>query len=324
MTNENSDGGASALLYRAVYQILSEHGGGYDQATAASIHTVTDLRKTLGALFAAQAGPPPEPEYFKPLDYPRQRVDYRVSDDVLAELLRRTEATFVSLAQTEPHWAVITNDQFLAGRIEDTKEQFYETGLHNMAQLSWFLERHGIDNAELHTCFELGSGVGRVTLWLARTFARVIASDVSGRMLELADEYLSAQGLNNVSYVTLNSFGLFDRLEPFDLFYSSIVLQHNTPPVQRYMLSKILEKLNPGGIALFQVIGGVKHYSFNADAYLADVADGPRIEMHPFVHKELFAVAAEQDCRVLELREDGACGPVKEMISNIVLLQKAR
>jgi 2-polyprenyl-3-methyl-5-hydroxy-6-metoxy-1,4-benzoquinol methylase len=324
VSNDHDVTGACAPIYRAIYQTVIGNTGAYNEAVAGEINGIGDLRESLRTSLTVQASPEPEPEYFKPLDYPRQEIDYVVPDDVLAELLRRTEGTFVALAQSEPHWAVITNDMFLADRIDHSKEQFYETGLHNMAQLDWFLERHGIETARLKTCFELGSGVGRVTLWLARKFERVIASDVSGRMLELANEYISARGLNNVDYATLNRFSQFSSLQPFDLFYSSIVLQHNTPPVQRHMLSTILSKLNPGGVALFQVIGGVRHYRFNAQDYIADLAEGPRIEMHPFIHRELFAVAAEQNCHVLELREEGSCGPTKDMISNIIFVQKAR
>ena len=322
--DDTYDSTECAPIYRAVHEILARDAGvanGGD--TSASISTIDDLREKLRILLGASPGPASEPEYFKPLDYPRQEIDTVVSDDVLAELLRRTEETFVLLANTEPHWAVITNDMFRADRIEESKEQFYETGLHNMAQLDWFLDRHGINADRIKTCFELGSGVGRVTLWLARRFERVIASDVSGRMLELAREYLGARAIDNVSYLTINVFDQFNRLENFDLFYSSIVLQHNTPPVQRFMLSQILSRLNPGGIALFQVIGGVRHYRFNAQDYIAEQVDGPRIEMHPFVHQELFAVAAEQGCRLLEIREEGSCGPTKELLSNIVMLQKA-
>ena len=323
MSDHNHNGPTCAPIYRAIYELLSQDSGVAEVGSASrSISTIDDLREELRTLLRVSPEPAHEPEYFKPLDYPRQEVDTVVSEDVLAGLLRRTEDTFVSLARTEPHWAVITNDMFRADRIEESKEQFYETGLHNMSQLEWFLDRHGVDTDRIRTCFELGSGVGRVTLWLARKFERVIASDVSSRMLELAREYLGTRELNNVNYLTLNAFSQFDKLDSFDLFYSSIVLQHNTPPVQRFMLSHILSKLNPGGVALFQVIGGVKHYRFNAQEYLAEQVDGPRIEMHPFLHKELFDVATEQGCRLLEIREEGSCGPTKEMLSNIVMLQK--
>src|SRR6185312_16344062 len=105
------------------------------------------------------------------------------------------------------------------------------------------------DLSGLQTCFELGCGVGRLTVWLAKSFKKVIAADISQPHLHLAREAAAERGINNIKFQLLNKISEIERLPRFDCFVSIIVLQHNPPPVIGYMLKILFEKLKPGGFA---------------------------------------------------------------------------
>ena len=93
-------------------------------------------------------------------------------------------------------------------------------------------------------------------------------------------------------------------MEPVDLFFSLMVLQHNPPPVIAFVLQKILHRLKLGGIAFFQ---------------LPSMGE---IEVHILPQKYVYAIAEREACRVLEVQPDGCVGQ-PQVTSNTFLLQKS-
>jgi SAM-dependent methyltransferase len=105
--------------------------------------------------------------------------------------------------------------------------------------------RHGV-------CVEVGCGFGRMTGVLAERFDRVIAVDVSPKMLELAGGNVRA---GNVEFVLVSG----DRLEPLDdtvadVVVCYLVLQHlpHRKVVASY-LAEFARVLAPGGQAFVQL-----------------------------------------------------------------------
>jgi len=89
-----------------------------------------------------------------------------------------------------------------------------------------------------------------VTLWLATAF-RVIGVDISVSHLAIAERTMREEDCRNVELCIVDRVDVFERLQPFDCFLSFIVLQHNPPPVMRWLLLTILSKVTVGGIGLF-------------------------------------------------------------------------
>lgn len=99
---------------------------------------------------------------------------------------------------------------------------------------------------------ELGSGIGRMTRFLAELFAEVHATDVSGEMIRLAKTRLS--DLNNIEFHETSGYD-FASLpsEYFDLVFSAFVFEH-VPSIEiiRSNLSDAFRVLKPGGSLKFQ------------------------------------------------------------------------
>ena len=203
---------------------------------------------------------------------------------VLQTLLGRTAGQWSSLGEQDPYWSVLTDERYRKSRMapEDHKV-FMESGRSNVALLKAF-EAESDHRLPRGTCLELGCGVGRTTAWLAREFEHVIATDISPGNLALCRQNLEDLGLRNVDYVLIKDFDTYARLPDCDVLFSFIVFQHNTPPVQKYLLELLLRKVRPKGGALWQMQNTIPGYRFQVDEYLA--SREPTLEMHalPMAH----------------------------------------
>lgn len=258
-----------------------------------------------------------------PFRGPRMHVETTSDAGTLMELVRRTSAQWQHLGETEPHWSVVTNESYFQENFQMNREAFYATGESELKMFEAALERAGIAHEGLGVCLELGCGVGRVTASLASRFDRIVAVDISTSHLRLADEYLREKGISNVECRHLGSVDDIPRLGKFDVVYSMIVLQHNPPPVMAAILRSVLAQLNPDGVAFIQVPTYRAGYEFRVNDYLKQM-NFTKMEMHCLPQAALFDLLMEQNCRIMEFREDDAIGLSVTAISNTFLIQKRR
>jgi SAM-dependent methyltransferase len=257
----------------------------------------------------------------KPLDWDANSIETEVDDGTLVLLYAHIEQVWSNLGVEEPHYSVVTKHKFKPGRFKEHAAEFYASGANSLRVFQKALQRNSINISKSQDCFELGCGVGRVTLKLAEIFPKVIAADVSAPHLELARSALTPLARDVVEFRKLESIKSLDLLPNFDVFYSVIVLQHNPPPVIGVLLKKILSKLRAGGVAYFQVPTYALGYRFDCKTYLRECMSSTKMEMHVFPQQELFELIRQQDCRVVEVREDNLVGS-RNMISNSILVVK--
>jgi SAM-dependent methyltransferase len=257
----------------------------------------------------------------KPLDLPRLDIEIEVRPEVLSAMLRKVELNWSTLGKSEPYWSVLTDERFRTAIIGENINEFYMSGKHDVLSFTLAADRGGVDFRNLHRCFELGCGVGRLSVWLARIFPELIAADISAPHLRLAGGIIGRMGLKNVELHCINAVDQIAALPTFDCFISLIVLQHNPPPVIAFLLRTILRKLTPGGLAYFQVPTYQRGAAFKADEYLQNAAADGSMEMHCLPQAVVWQIADENDCRVVDVREDSHTG-ASDRISNSILLQK--
>ena len=256
----------------------------------------------------------------KALIWPPTEVEVNVPPALLERMVERIEREFVHMGETEPHWSVISEDRFKADAITGTESEFFESGAGVVGDFRLAAARYGLDLTRYQRCFELGCGLGRSTIWLAKLFPAVVGADISAVHLGHAQGAMSRFGVRNAEFVHLNRIAALDGLEPFDVLFSIIVFQHNPPPLMARMLSTLLAKLRPGGLAYFQIPTYIRGYRFRADEYLANEQPPGVPEMHALPQAVLFDFVAAAGCRLVEVREDGAAGTAA--ISNRILIRK--
>lgn len=246
--------------------------------------------------------------------------DTFVSPEDLKKMISHVEADWSTLGNTEPHWSVLTHNNFKQSNLSENISEFYATGKDAVHLFSSALSRAGITLDKNMTCLELGCGVGRITIWLSEIFKKVIAVDISNNHLNIAKAALAERSIGNVETKLLGKIEDIDAFGSFDAFFSIIVLQHNPPPVIYTLMKSILNRLNRGGIAYFQV-PTYSRKPFNARNYLRDLKDRGEMEVHAIAQKELFGLISAENCVILDIREDGWTGD-NLTLSNSILLRK--
>ncbi len=252
---------------------------------------------------------------------PPMVVELDASPEKLTALFAKVSAQWHHLGENEPHWSVITNERYFQDNFHTNRTAFYASGEAELQMFDATLARVGLATTPYATCLELGCGVGRATAALARRFAQVVGVDISAAHLAVANDYFQGAEIANVTLQQLHSIEEVPLLGSFDVLYSRIVLQHNPPPVMARLLTDLLAHLRPGGVALFQVPTYKAGYRFQIDEYLA-VDNDTAMEMHYFPQSALLGLVAQQDCKVLEIREDDAIGLSTTAISNTLLVQR--
>lgn len=240
----------------------------------------------------------------------------------IARLLDHIARTWTSFGDSEPHYSVITDPKFKPDHLAQNIEAFSASGRDGVERLDAALARTRAALGRDATCLELGCGVGRVTAWLARRCAHVIATDISQSHLVLARQHLHERGSANVEFHQLTGVGSLDTLPQFDLFFSVIVLQHNPPPIVRAILDRVFARLKPGGLAYFQVPTFRVGYEFRLDQYLRDDFGKNNMEMHVVPQATIMRVATQHGLDLLEVIEDTYTGMRPGEVSNTFLFRK--
>jgi protein-L-isoaspartate O-methyltransferase len=256
-----------------------------------------------------------------PFNLPKIPVETEVSPEVLDQMFERIHKQWDRLGATEPYWSVVTQPQNYMAEFEQHREQFYASGNSTCQNFLATLRRCGVNPAQLDTCLEVGCGVGRVTGYLAGAFSKVIATDISGKHLDLAKSYLDAKDVHNVELQHWHNVDQMRQLPQVDAIMSVITLQHNAPPIMAWMITTLLSHLRSGGVAYLQVPTYKNGYLFEAERYLASTPPDT-LEMHYLPQPKLFELFGEANCHCLEVREDGMVSDEDQMLSNTFLVQK--
>ena len=253
---------------------------------------------------------------------PRLNIEIDVGKKDLARLFRRVEAAWETFGKNEPHWSVMSFDRFRETEIGTTLDEFNQSGRNDVALIEHTLKRNGLELRMKNSCTEIGCGVGRITRWLSPIFKSINAYDVSAPHLQFAKAYLSEIGASNVNLHRITGVTDFKDLPKTDFVFSIIVLQHNPPPIIAYMIRAILDSLNSGGFALFQIPTYLDNYAFDCSSYLNSDPEYDTIEMHIIPQSVVFDIADSHACKVIEVAEDDSIGQPPGGISNTFLLQK--
>ncbi len=253
-----------------------------------------------------------------PLDIPKIQIDSEADEEQLRACISKIKAAWTHLGNTRPHYSVLTDDQFLPENLESSIEAFWQSGESEAAAVERVLNRYELGPLEDKICVEYGCGVGRVTTALARRFAFVHGYDISPGHLAYAWERADETGVGNVAF-HLCSEAFSGDLENCDFFYSTIVFQHNPPPVIRELIRYALRALNSGGIAIFQVPTYRLGYHFDTAKWLEEDHDLD-MQMHCLPQRAIFEIILEEGCALLEIREDNLTGAREIFISNTFIV----
>lgn len=244
--------------------------------------------------------------YF-PMNSPKLQIE-ECDEEQRRAIFETTRRVWEKLGKEEPYWSVITSKEYLIDDMNEEKlTKFYDSGYQECLSIIRTLERINViqtasESKELEIT-EMGCGTGRVTKSLAKFFKKVNALDISSGNMAVAKRMTDS---TNVHYCLIKRMEDYDGLPETDIVYSSIVLQHNCPPVIEYILSKMFESLRVNGVCIFQVPTYCDNYSFSYEAYMSETHD--KMEMHLLPQKIIFEIANRHKCIPVEVYQDGKTG----------------
>jgi SAM-dependent methyltransferase len=257
-----------------------------------------------------------------PLDAPENPIEWSIDKSDFDDLFNHVKGTWTRLGVEQPHWSVLSAERFKPENIDDTTETaFFESGKGDVKTLLSILTRHDYEPSRLSRAFEFGCGLGRVTPHLAKSFDVVTACDISTTHLDVARQVVADSGAKNVTFELSDSIE-FGMRAPFDLWFSKIVLQHNSPPIIAMILRRAFSLLSQGGVAVFQVPTYAVGYKFLIADYLKSMNKSDGIEMHVLPQHAIFKIGKENNCFPVEVTEDGAAGNPAVWRSNMFVMRK--
>jgi SAM-dependent methyltransferase len=185
----------------------------------------------------------------------------------LREIFNRIKQQWVVVGDSEPYASVLAEERFMKRNLEGHLDEFHLSGREAHKNLLALSRKNNVD-CPSGILFELGCGVGRSTQYFSSAFESIHAWDVSDGNLAECDKNLAAANLRNVETQLIIDLSDYGRVPCYDVFFSEIVIQHNPPPLQFFLLDKILSKLKPGGLFYFQTVTHHPTYSFSVESYL--------------------------------------------------------
>lgn len=196
--------------------------------------------------------------------------------------------TWENLAVNDAYFAVSTFDKFRASNIDaESKEDFFQSGRDHVERIWNELEGGFGLKLRPRRALDYGCGVGRVLLALAEKCDTVVGVDISPTMLDVTWKNCAESNVANIELQTVTDFSNADD-ETYDLVHSYIVLQHIDPKIGNKLISKMIERLVPGGVGMLHV------------TYFDPSPIGRKLRFHiyrdvPFIHTALNSIRGKTE-----------------------------
>ncbi len=284
-----------------------------DEATVSALRTAhTDVWALVKAFYGAgEARRLRLAEACRTISLEQDGRDIEISaePEAIAQLTDHIEAVWAKYGREEAYYSVLTNPKYLSDRLgSDDIEHFYRTGIAEVQRLHGLCLRNGVTPDPAWTVLELGCGVGRMAEPFAGHHARYIGVDISAEHLALARDRMAAREIADVEFQLLKTF--LDTPPDYDLFFSTIVLQHNPPPIIHRLLDHALAHVRPGGYAAFQLPCHLYDYRFSVEAYLNGEGRHQHMEMHALPQRHVFDLLRQHGFTPLEVVPNERIGPL--------------
>jgi SAM-dependent methyltransferase len=171
-------------------------------------------------------------------------------------MARDTDKDWQQVAKQEPYWGVLSTDDFLSKKLNDkAREQFFRSGDQYVTHLMALIGRYFDPAFKPRRVLDFGCGVGRLAIPFAKRSEETVGVDIAPAMLEICRENARAAGVANLQ--TVQGDDLLTSVEGrFDLVNTYIVLQHIDPARGVPLIQRLLDRVQPGGIASIQMTYG--------------------------------------------------------------------
>lgn len=162
-----------------------------------------------------------------------------------------TDGDWERWGSDNPYFGVLSDPKFLGSKLKTTNEEdFYNSGKEHVEWVMGYVRLLG--KSKFKRAVDFGCGAGRLTIPLASYASKVVGLDVSPSILNEAKHKTPKKLHSKISYDLSDK--QFESLPSrYDFVHSFIVLQHIPPRRGEAMIKKLLENLEPSGIAALHI-----------------------------------------------------------------------
>ena len=163
-----------------------------------------------------------------------------------------TDRDWEKWGRDDPYFGVLSAEKYRAENIDDnTRRAFFESGEAHVEDVLATIHSRVDPDFRPTSVVDLGCGVGRLVIPLARISDKVCGVDVSDSMLDEAARNCRSMGIENCTFVKSDD-GLTQLEGSFDLIHSCLVLQHIPTARGMRLLEGLVRRLAPGGVVAIQ------------------------------------------------------------------------
>jgi SAM-dependent methyltransferase len=155
-----------------------------------------------------------------------------------------------AFAAREPYFAVLSAPRFRRDRLTPEHQREFSASGERLVEWMFGVIDGVFPLFAPASTLEYGCGPGRLALPLARRPGSVTAVDRSPTMLALAREHAERHGLGHIDFQTPDTF--FAGTRTFDLVVCYHVLQRMEPAAAAALVARLIDRIGPGGIGVFQ------------------------------------------------------------------------
>lgn len=235
---------------------------------------------------------------------PILNIETEVSPEVFDRLIKKVEETWSRLGQEDAHWSVITDEKFRKNTIGENIDDFFAMGEGDIARVESALNRVNASLYELNSALDFGCGVGRLSIPLAKRCKQVLGVDISSSHLREANENVQRMGIENLDLSLIKSVQSIRELKEFDLVFSLIVLQHNSPPVMLEILKALCSRVGASGYLYLQTQTYKFGYEYDAESDLNNKST--EMAMHVLPQDVFLQTIQDAGLTILEVAENGS------------------
>lgn len=166
---------------------------------------------------------------------------------------RNTDLDWKRVAEDDPFWGVLSQEEYRSTSMDAERlQQFMSSGERFVSDLFAFVKRHFLPEFAPVRALDMGCGVGRLLIPLAKRTQEAVGVDIAPAMLKLAAHHATLAGVDNIELV--ESDDTLSRVSGgFDLVNTYIVLQHIPPDRGYRLIMEMCKRLNIGGIGSIQL-----------------------------------------------------------------------
>lgn len=165
-----------------------------------------------------------------------------------------SDKAWQAYGKNDPYFGVLTHDKYRDKNLtQENRDDFFQTGHKYAKRVFKHISERLDPNFNPESVLDFGCGTGRLAIGFAESAKMVVGIDISMDMLNEARKNADLLGHNHLEFHMSDDELSAVNDKQFDLVNCYIVLQHINKKRGYKIISKLIDKIKPGGFGVMQI-----------------------------------------------------------------------